>query len=445
MKISCPACSAKYSIADDKVQDRLAKIRCRKCGATIVIDGKSMPPNVYTAAGEAADSADQSEGSGTEYSVDFGEGDQRTMSAREIVAAYNSGRITGETYVWADGFSDWKPLSDVPELVGALNAATNVAAPSPWDAKPAPSVPRTAARTAVRSTAGRSATADLFGGIDTAGSEDEVATSAPDQAAPGRGRSLLGSSPTASAGASSGGRNESSVLFSLSALTSAAQNTRPSTRPAAPTASTNDDSGLIDLKALTAAAMKSDVGSGTSGGAVQAMPALGAMPPLGVTSPLGLGSPLGNPSAASTDYGPGQQKGKAPLFIGGGLAVGMIAIAAAIALRPAPLPPPPPAPAVVAAPPPAPTVAPAPEVVAKPPSTATGEEEAAPSGSAKPANRTTRAVRRPSGTAATKKPTSGSGDAPAAAPKAAPPPSRSKCGCSPSDLTCNMRCAAKGG
>ncbi|MCC6899815.1 MAG: zinc-ribbon domain-containing protein, partial [Polyangiaceae bacterium] len=30
MKISCPACAAKYSIADEKVQDKLAKIRCRK-------------------------------------------------------------------------------------------------------------------------------------------------------------------------------------------------------------------------------------------------------------------------------------------------------------------------------------------------------------------------------------------------------------------------------
>src|SRR5687767_1259289 len=35
VKISCPACAAKYSIADEKVQDKLAKIRCRKCGTTI--------------------------------------------------------------------------------------------------------------------------------------------------------------------------------------------------------------------------------------------------------------------------------------------------------------------------------------------------------------------------------------------------------------------------
>ena len=58
MKISCPACQAKYSIADEKVTDRLAKIRCRKCGATIVIDGKTTPANVYTAAGEAREFRD---------------------------------------------------------------------------------------------------------------------------------------------------------------------------------------------------------------------------------------------------------------------------------------------------------------------------------------------------------------------------------------------------
>ena len=79
MKISCPACQAKYSIADEKVTDRLAKIRCRKCGATIVIDGKTTPANVYTAAGEAPDAstagAVEQDSGGSSYSVDFGEGE----------------------------------------------------------------------------------------------------------------------------------------------------------------------------------------------------------------------------------------------------------------------------------------------------------------------------------------------------------------------------------
>ena len=152
MKISCPACQAKYSIADEKVTDRLAKIRCRKCGATIVIDGKTTPANVYTAAGEAPDAgaaAAVEQDSGLSYSVDFGEGDQRNMSITEIVAAYNAGQVTAETYLWADGFADWKALGEIEEIVEALHAATHApaaatATPSPW-AAPAATAPRAAA------------------------------------------------------------------------------------------------------------------------------------------------------------------------------------------------------------------------------------------------------------------------------------------------------------
>lgn len=440
MKISCPACSAKYSIADDKVQDRLAKIRCRKCGATIVIDGKTSPPHVYTSAGEAGgDVAESSESAGPEYSVDFGEGDQRTLSLRDLITAYNSGQVTGETYVWAEGFSDWKPLADVAEVVEALNAgsAAPAAAPSPWDkpaaARPAASAGASMPRSAAR-TASRSATADLFGGIDTAGSEDDVATSAPDQHAP------IGTPSSASA---TGQRNESSVLFSLSALTSAAQS-RPSTRPSSTSngSSSRDDSGLIDLKALTAAAMKTEA-TGAAAAASPAMPHMAPISPLGVAPPLGLASPLGTMASPTFDYGMPQQKSKAPLYIGGGLALGLLGIAAAILLKPEP-PPPPPAPVIVAAPPPAPFVpTPAAEPVAKPPATGAGDEPS-PEASAK-AQATKRrpaggggGVKRPSG--GTAAPPAGGGDT----KPAAPVKKSGGCGCAPSDLLCNMKCSSKG-
>jgi predicted Zn finger-like uncharacterized protein len=441
VKISCPACSAKYSIADDKVQDRLAKIRCRKCGATIVIDGKTSPPHVYTSAGEAGEVAEPSESSGGEYSVDFGEGDQRTLPLRDLITAYNSGQVTGETYVWAEGFSDWKPLADVAEIVEALNAgsaaAPAAASPSPWDkpaaarpaaASAASAMPRTAARTA-----SRSATADLFGGIDTAGSEDDVATSAPEQHSP------IGTPSSASA---TGQRNESSVLFSLSALTSAAQS-RPSARPSSTSngSSSRDDSGLIDLKALTAAAMRTE----TTGGAptaAPAMPHMAPISPLGVAPPLGLSSPLGQMSAPTNfDYGMPQQKSKAPLYVGGALALGLLAVAAAILLKPEPPPPPPPA-VVVAAPPPANFVpTPTAEPVAKPPATGTGEEPSADSSKAAPKKRPVGGggggVKKPGGAAAAP----GGGDA--AKPAAAPVKKSGGCGCAPSDLLCNMKCSSK--
>jgi predicted Zn finger-like uncharacterized protein len=36
MKLSCPSCQARYVIADEKVQGRVVKIRCRRCGAIVV-------------------------------------------------------------------------------------------------------------------------------------------------------------------------------------------------------------------------------------------------------------------------------------------------------------------------------------------------------------------------------------------------------------------------
>ena len=438
VKISCPACAAKYSIADEKVSDRLAKIRCRKCGATIVIDGKANPPSVYTAAGEATTDAHEDAGDsqvgGLEFTVDFGEGDQRTMTVPEIVKAYNASQITQDTYLWADGFADWKPLGEVDEVVAALNAgaAAPAAAPAgaPWAAAAA-SPARTAARTA-----GRAPAPDLFGGIDAAGGEDDVATSAPEHRG-GLGSSAASASAGAGQSGGTGARNESSVLFSLSALTSAAS--RPSSRPVAPAAAptgaaSREDSGLIDLKALTAAATKSEA---------SAAPALTAAP-LGLSplaaSPLGMASPLGGGGLGAhqaVDYGMPQQKSKTGLFIGGGIAVAAVAaVAIVFMLRPPPPPPPAPIPVAAPTPPPAPTPAPTPDITAQPPSTGTAQGEEAPKPGAKGG-----AIRRPGG-GGVKKP-GGAAPAPAAdAPAAAPKPKRNPCGCAAGDLQCAMRCAA---
>jgi predicted Zn finger-like uncharacterized protein len=430
VKISCPACSAKYSIADDKVQERLAKIRCRKCGATIVIDGKTSPPNVYTAAGEGGEVSAGAAEVAREYSVDFGEGDQRTMPLRDLVRAYSEGQITGETYVWADGFADWTPLSEVPELMSAIGSASRAPAapaPSPWDARPTArtsQLPRAAATT--RANPERPA-ADLFGGVSRAGNEDDVATSAPEQ--PSHGGS----------GSSTGTRNESSVLFSLSALTSAAQNQRPSARPsAAGNNSSRDDSGLIDLKALTAAAVKSDTGA-------MAMPAVPAVAPLasplGVAAPFGV-SPLGAGVAGGADYGYPQKKSKTPIIIAALLSVGLLAVAAAIVLRPPP--PPPPAP-VAATPPPPPAPAPTPEpIAAAAPATGTAEPGPAPDASAKAPATAAKGrplARRSSTSSSTKK--SDDTKSSSTATTAAPAKKSSNCGCGPADLQCAMRCASK--
>ena len=52
MKISCQSCQAKYTIADEKVLGKIVKIRCKKCGATIVINGNESGAQASTGAPE---------------------------------------------------------------------------------------------------------------------------------------------------------------------------------------------------------------------------------------------------------------------------------------------------------------------------------------------------------------------------------------------------------
>ncbi|MEO8184392.1 MAG: zinc-ribbon domain-containing protein [Deltaproteobacteria bacterium] len=453
MKISCPTCSAKYSVADEKIQSRLAKIRCRKCSSTIVIDGTTSPAKVYVGDASAAISPssppqdmEASPGSGRggfsaaapgpsdpvgpaadEYAVDIADNDQRNMTIHQIVGAYNEGLITADTYIWKEGMADWQTLGEVREVASALHAAARPAAV----AQPA----------AVRR-GNHNSSADLFGRIHTAGGEDDITTSAPEAA------------PAMTAG--TGARNESSVLFSLSALTGS-----PTAAAAPPMGGSSskrrgaDDSGLIDLQALTSAEA-----SGGAGGFAAAPGAFGA-------SPL-ISAPLGGVSGPALGGGPGY---------GGRSGTRWGLIAAAVVLAVAML-----GGAVMFLPrgggeadQPTSALASAPERAAAPKEPAPKEPEAnAPSEPGQPntAAGTTRPVAAdelpivPSEPAvATKpppakpraprpavaKPTSVLPPAPAPAPEAAPKPAaaapaaepKKRCECKASDLLCAMKCSAK--
>jgi len=445
VKIECPSCAAKYSIGDDKVQDRLAKIRCRKCGTTIVIDGKQNPPHIYaadagsTAADLPGPASSPAPSAGGEFTVDFGDGDQRNLTLAQIVTAYNNGEVTAEHYVWAEGFEDWRALGEVEQIVEALHASAH----SPAAATPAAAVPRAAA------VGGRGT--DLFGGIDQAGSEEDVTTSA---ASP---------DPMPSAPTATGARNESSVLFSLSALTSAAATAKPSGGGldglATSSSSSKEDSGLIDLKALTAAAAASERRD------APAPIGLGMTPsPLGgiggvAPAPLGLAAPLGGPTtAAAMAFDPGpmpQQKNRTGLYIAAGIVIAAVAVALIVVSskeEPAAIPSAVPvaAPAPTPTPAPAPTPTPAAESTAQPPATGAAEEDAGPPEDDKkaPVARSTSTWRpkKPATTTTTQtsKPAAGGGSGGAAKPAPKPKPASGGCGCAPGDLQCAMRCAAGG-
>jgi predicted Zn finger-like uncharacterized protein len=249
MKVTCQSCQAKYTIADEKVRGKVAKIRCKKCGTTIIVNGtegaasgpSEHPVADYTQQGANTD----------QWTVLVGEGDQRTVVASDLTKLYLSGEISYETPAWKEGMAEWLPIAQIEALKSVLDNgpqptmtpfadAAPAAASEPPPPEPvlqAPPMMNVAAAapaakpigTAARRP-GRGATADLFGSP----AQDEVLTSAspnPAVHAPADGgHDKL-----------TGARNENSVLFSLSSLTGAPGG---GAAPAAP-----DTAGPVSSKA----------------------------------------------------------------------------------------------------------------------------------------------------------------------------------------------------
>jgi predicted Zn finger-like uncharacterized protein len=378
MKITCQSCQSKYNVADEKVQGKVVKIRCRKCGATIVVDGTvaangsgtgvSAPEPGPTRSAATDESASGAQAGGVQWHVNVAENDQRTMSLAELVDAYNTGVVTQDTFIWTDGMDDWKPLGEVEAVVSALHAAASAdpapstgfgagagAHPFVHDAVAAaalsaqamePSFPQPAAAEAqdpstrvYDSSASASAGASAFAPVASAAASKAEPKRAAVVKRDGRARDLFASraddgpgafdvqtsAPAFATAASpgpaaddpskrTGERNENSVLFSLAVLTQSAEQRAPTNETA-----TNDDSGLIDLKALAAKTESMRPPAMVADASVFAPP-LGAVAPLG--APLGaLGSPLG---------GDTQPKSRLPMIIGGIAGFAFLMLAAGV-------------------------------------------------------------------------------------------------------------------
>jgi predicted Zn finger-like uncharacterized protein len=436
MKITCQTCQSKYTVSDEKVQGKTVKIKCRKCGATILVNSSGATTSPAGAADAVSISTTAGE-LGVSFLVNVAEGDQRTMSLPEVVDAYNASVVTADTYVWSDGMGDWQPLGQVESIVAALNsggAPTATPEPAAYAApEPAPYAPPQAApyaaaaaapqpaaepapRAAARRDSGRRGP-DLFGG--GMGGE-EVATSSP--AFNGRAPSPM---------AASGQREENSMLFSLSALTAKAAPAAPSSSTSSKTSASREDSGLIDLRALAESAGAS--------GPTNLVPDHAGLFPLGAPQ---VAAPIAAPIMAAPSLAP-PPASKAPIFIGVGIAVAALAIVGAFFVmkggdKPQP----------VAIENTAQTAASAAPPVVEPPPTASAIASAAPAPSASAAVASTKGGKGGTGKAGTGaaapvKAGAGTGAAAPAAPATATTPKKGTCGCAAGDLLCAMKCSAK--
>src|SRR5690349_14035052 len=133
MKIVCDACSAKYSIADDKVKGKVFKIRCKKCSNIIVVRGSAgaaeepaqpqydqKETRVYDY-NQGYDDGGAAAGGGGDESVWHVVIDQEQvgpMTMAEVQQRFSAGQIDADTYIWKEGFADWQPLSQVDVFAG---------------------------------------------------------------------------------------------------------------------------------------------------------------------------------------------------------------------------------------------------------------------------------------------------------------------------------------
>jgi predicted Zn finger-like uncharacterized protein len=233
MKINCPSCGAKYTIADDRVRGRKVKVRCKSCSTPIVVDGTEVPATEAAGASVSAESAPQAgaphAGGDDTWSVNLSDSDQRDMTLSELVAGWQSGEIPDDAFVWKDGMGDWAPILEAPELRPHL-APRTAATPEPAPPLAAGLASRATRRADVRP----QETADLFGNVASAGSEEEqIATSAPLAGE----SSYVDNRPT-------GARNENSVLFSLDSLKAGVAPQRPVAATPAPVRDANDPFGM---------------------------------------------------------------------------------------------------------------------------------------------------------------------------------------------------------
>ena len=304
MKIVCDSCGAKYSIADEKVAGKIFKIRCKKCSSVLEVRGDQTSAN---AVNEQIATSDRG-GEATWYIVVDGE-QQGPLAPIELSQLFAKGSVNLESYVWNEGFDDWKIASEVPEVAQLFGGAAS----------------RAKSQAAGDDTMAFGAGGDLFGSNDGREPTSEIDTnssmfagfdenptptpaeaeSSPMAAASNDAAASLGGGTMGGAAPQrmTGQRNENSVLFSLSNLQQlASRGGSPAESPAMasqpPSASlgaqsapppSGEGSGLIDIRALaksttpgTRAAPSQAVDDllaiGTGGGAAFGAPLLGPAP-----------------------------------------------------------------------------------------------------------------------------------------------------------------------
>jgi predicted Zn finger-like uncharacterized protein len=134
MKVVCDGCQAKYKLTDGRLAGRKLKFRCRKCGNTIVIDGAEI--GQASPVGMSADTADLHLGhdgfsqdavpafepAPLDWYLSINGEPYGPCTTEQMASMLGDGQVPWETYVWHEGYPDWKSAAESNTLVRAVAA-----------------------------------------------------------------------------------------------------------------------------------------------------------------------------------------------------------------------------------------------------------------------------------------------------------------------------------
>jgi len=313
MKIVCDSCGAKYSIADEKVAGKIFKIRCKKCSSVLEVRGDQAGAHPFADNAPSGDAANEA----TWYIVVDGE-QKGPLPANELSRLFAKGSVGLDSYVWKEGFGDWKVASEVPELKDIFGGAASQSKDGSDDTssfgtsgdlfssgrEPTSEIDTESSMVTGFDDASTPTTSEAEEApLAAASAVSETATTLSGAASPGPGGAGVAA---ASPQRMTGQRNENSVLFSLSNLQQLASQGGPQPTPAQPAQvqpasvstkagsaqASGEGSGLIDIRALA-----QSTASKTEAGPTQTVDDLLA---IGAGTGGGMGTPLLGPAPLET-------------------------------------------------------------------------------------------------------------------------------------------------
>lgn len=130
MRVTCERCLRRYDVPDATVKGRKIRARC-KCGARVVVQDEERAAKSLAAGSQTTGSIQRP----VRWFVDITSWEPIAMDMRQLVRAFDAGRVDADTLVWRKGMPDWRRLRDISELaerlVGAAGDANEKAGSEP--------------------------------------------------------------------------------------------------------------------------------------------------------------------------------------------------------------------------------------------------------------------------------------------------------------------------